>query len=405
MKIIWPLFFSLLLMLSPAFADNNGEIYHLTYSPEEPVALEDLTLSIGVENPSNVSRGYLLQVQIIKEGKIISDEEFTFNLDKEKGLFLTPKFTPQDIGEHEIVVKLYDKVKFELFDTSLLNFNSVSTLGPFDIIVEPLTSRVRPGLLLPTKVILENMGIKGSDIEIQVSVNCPDKVLTQSLTIFMPAEEHSERLLSLQTCDQEGLYTVQASIIVFNRTWVSSISQFFVNSSFIHLTVDAPEKITLKPGESFSFPVEVTNVGNQKITDLKFVIQRIPLEWQKSTPSSILEVSPNQKVVFVANITIPTDAEPKIYEIRMTAAAEEVLERQISTLEVTPLAVLTPIVDSNAFNIIKYVLISLSVPALIFVLIKIRQRVKDRSTYKQNTMIKSRVDMLEKIREKIKSKR
>ena len=246
---------SLILLSSSVLAQENGKIYQLSYSPAEPVVLEDTKISIGVENPSDKTQRYHMELQITKDGKVVHEEDFTFNLEKTKGIFFTPQYTPQDIGEHQVIVKLHDKLQVGLIDTRVMTFNVVSHLGPFDIAIDTLTTRIRPGLLLPAKVLLENMGTKGVDVEVRLEVNCPDKTLTQSLTVFVPSNNQTERLVSMQTCEQEGLYDIYASIVIFNKTWVSSSSQFFVNSSYIQLQFNAPEKLTLKPGEGYTLPI------------------------------------------------------------------------------------------------------------------------------------------------------
>ncbi len=387
---------------STALAQEKGKIYHLSYSPDEPVALEDLTISVGVENPGNKTQNYLLEMKIAQDGKIVHEQEFTFTLENAKGIFFTPKFAPKDIGEFEVIVQLYDKFKINLFDTKITKFNSVSHLGPFDIVIEPQTSRIRPGFNLPAKLFLENMGSKGTDVTVLVSVACEDKNLIQSLTIFLPANGRTERLVGVQTCEEEGLYEILASILVFNKTWISSVSQFFINSSFIQLQFEAPEKIVLKPGESYTSPVEVTNLGNQKITDLKFFVERIPLAWQTISPSSVIEVEPNERMIFIVNITIPPDAEPRSYEIRTTAAAEEVLERQISTLEIASLAILPSVPPPERFSILTYAIISfVSLASALVVVGLLRRYFKRKPHYIEPV----RVDVLTKIKEKIKSKK
>ncbi len=396
------MFLSFILFSSSALGQENGKIYQLAYSPAEPVALEDVKISIGVENPSNKTHDYLMEIKITKEGRIIHEQQFTFSLESTKGVQFTPMFLPQDIGEFEVIVQLYDRFKVDLFDTKIVKFNSVSHIGPFDIIIEPLTSRIRPGLTLPAKILLENMGTKGTDVTVLVDVACSDKDLTQSLTVYLPPLNRSERIVSMQTCDQDGLYEIKVSILIFNKTWVSSTSQFFVNSSFIQLQFEVPEKIVLRPGESTSFPVEVTNRGNQKISDLKFVVQRIPLAWQKSSPSSIIEVQPNEKVIFIVSITVPQDAELKSYEVRMTAVAEETLERQISTLEITSSAVSPTLLPAGA-PLLRYILIfifSLTGIGVTSGLLRKYLRIKSKTP----KLSAERLEFLKKIKERIRAK-
>ncbi len=329
------LFVAILIPLT--LAQANGRIYQLAYSPAEPVVLEDIKLSIGVENPSDKLQNYFMQVQVVKDGEPIHEQVFAFSIEKGKRIQFTPLYSPEDIGKHQVIARLYDNLKINLFSTEIITFNAVSHLGPFDITIEPLTSRITPGLRLPAKLILENMGTKGTDAEVRISVDC-EKPITQSLIMFVPGNTKVERMVSSQVCEREGQYKISADILIFNKTWVSSTSQFFVNSSFVQLQFEVPENITLQPGQSFTFPIEVMNVGNQKISDLKFIIERIPLAWQKTTPTSLKSIEPGKTAIFLVNITVPTDAQADSYEIRMTAAAYETVEKKSSVLTILHLA-------------------------------------------------------------------
>lgn len=393
------LFLALISLSSIALAD--GRIYQVSSSPEEAIVFETVRISMNANNPGDKDQSYLMILQITKDGNIIHEEDFAFVLGRGKGIQFISEYVPQDIGEYEAVIWLYDKFKITLFDTQIIKFNVVSHLGPFDIEIEPLTSRIRPGLSLPAKVLLENMGTKGVDAEVEITVDCQESDLTQRLTLFVPAGNRTERLVRAEICNQEGLYNIRASIILFNKTWVSSSSQFFVNSSYIELQFDPPENIKLKPGGSYTFPVEVTNLGTRKITDLKFVLQRMPLAWQKVSPSSVIEVGPNGKAVFVVNITVPSDAEAETYEISMTAAAEETLERKTTTLEVASLAVLPTAIPAQAVSVISYLIISLVASATTLVtagLMYARKKKRDLTS-----AVSKRAEIIKKIKESVKS--
>lgn len=393
--------FLIFVMLPSVVAQGDGKIYQSTYSPTEPEILKDMTITIGAENSGNKTKDYFMQLQIIKDGRIVNEKEFTFSLEKTQKVVLTTTSTPEDIGEYQIIVKLYDKYKIDLFDTKIIKFNVISHIGPFDITIEPLTYRVRPGASLPAKLILENIGTNGTDVEVTVSIVCPEKTFIQSLTIFLGGNNRNERLINMQTCDQEGMYNIYASIMLLNKTLATSSSNFFVNSSFIQLQFDAPEKIILRPGETFTFPVEITNLGNQKISDLKFIIQRIPLEWQKISPSSIIGLAPNEKAVFIVNITVPEDAEQNSYEVGMTAIAEETQERKPSTLEITSSAVLPSTVSIFKTPSSIYIIISISLLTAILVFVVLRKRIKRV----QSHIPPERAKTLKSIKERIRTKR
>ncbi|MBI3412665.1 MAG: hypothetical protein HY051_01115 [Candidatus Aenigmarchaeota archaeon] len=346
-KQLWFVLAALVLLVSvpSILAQKTGNIQRVSYSPAETVILEDVKISIDLENPAEKPQSYYMLVQIVVEGRPVNEQEFTLSVEKSKGVHLVYSYAPEMIGEHQIIARLYDKAKINLLDTEITSFNAVSYLGPFDIIIDPLTSRLRPGLRLPANLILENMGIKGTDAEVRISVNCYDKAITQSLTMFVPGRAKTEKLVSSDVCAKEGLYEISASILIFNKTWVSSTNHFFVNSSFVQLQFEAPENITLQPGQSFTFPIEVVNAGNQKISDLKFIIERIPLAWQKISPFSITELDAGETAFFLLNITVPADAEPDSYEITITAAGDDAIEKRTAFLNVaqfsTP-ATITP---------------------------------------------------------------
>jgi hypothetical protein len=328
---------ALFLLMLPAVigqSNPNGRVTGAAYAPDEPVALSDITLSVSIDNPSDKQQSYYLQIQVTKDGNVVNEQDFTFTLSSIKSVSFNPTFAPQDIGEHDVIIRLYDKFKINLYDIRVIKMNVISHLGPFDIIIDPLANIVRPDFLLPSRLILENMGTRGTDVQVQLSINCPYNPVTQSLTVFLPGGSRAERLLSMRTCKQEGLYDILASIMIFNRTWVSSSSQFAVNSSYVQLEYDVPDKISLKHGETYSFPVEVVNSGNQKVTGLTFIIQQIPLSWQKTYPESVKDLNPGQKALFIVNITVPDDAATGSYQIRMNAAAKEALERKFSILEI-----------------------------------------------------------------------
>ncbi|MFH0890308.1 MAG: NEW3 domain-containing protein [Candidatus Aenigmatarchaeota archaeon] len=337
MRSVFAVLLFVFILIPSASAKADGRIYQLAYSPTEPAVLEDIKISVGVENPSDKTQNYFMQVQVVKDGKPVHEQVFAFSVAKGKQTQFTLLYPPEAIGEHQVVARLYDNLKINLISTEIITFNAVSYLGPFDIIIEPLTSRLRPDLRLPAKLILENMGAKGTDVEVRISVDCENPI-TQSLTTFVPSHAKIEKLITSPVCENEGLHEISAEILIFNRTWVSSTSQFVVNSSFVQLQFEVPENITLQPGQSFTFPIEVTNVGNQKISDLKFVIERIPLDWQKTTPTSLKGVESNETAIFLVNITVPVDAQADSYEIRMTVTAYETIEKKNSVLNVVNLA-------------------------------------------------------------------
>jgi len=320
--------------------ETKGKIYTLTYSPLEPIVADDMTISVGVENTDSAAREYILDVVVIKDGRVKYKEKFTFKLNAGRGITFPPTYTPDDIGDHEIIAKLYDKFGVELLSTKLLKFNSISHIGPFDLEVAVPSDVVRPNTRIPIITQLVNMGEKGTDVEVKLTMDCIAKQdPIEKFILFLKPKESLKKVISIATCPEEGLHDVLGEIILFNRTWISSTSQIFINSSFIELVFDVPELFLIKPGESKVFDLAIKNYGNKIIHDLQVIIGTLPQAWIRINPVSVIEVEPGETAIFIINITVPEDAEETTYNFGISAAADETLTRKPTSLQVSGLAV------------------------------------------------------------------
>jgi len=328
---------SLLFMLPAAFAQNveEGIIYAMTISPEEPIVNEELEISVGVRNPSDESLPYRLEVIITMEGKIKQIIPFTFSLDSGAGTFLSPTFTPDQIGSFEIIAKLTDQLGINVKDIQIRKTNVVSEIGPFDIIIDTPSEVVVPGTQTPLTLTLVNMGKRGTDVQVKVNMDCSmQDDITQEFFLFTPGESRQDKTISIKTCNEVGLHDIVASIILFNKTWISAINQIFLNQSFIELEVLQPEELTVRAGESKIFDIKVTNRGNTPINNLKLFVPRLPADWLEITPTNIIKTDPNQTVLFIVNITPATTALEDEIDLSVSAAADQVLVRNNMKLNI-----------------------------------------------------------------------
>ena len=176
-----------------------------------------------------------------------------------------------------------------------------------------------------------------------------------------------------------------------------------MNSSYIVLDINGPDNFEISQGDNRTFSVGVTNLGNEKIYNLKFFIQKLPLEWQKITPESVSELEPNQTAIFVVKINIPLDADIKPYEIRLTAASKEVLERKLVTMQVIGMPTII-VGDILVYfrGIYIYILLPAGIIGALITGMILRNRAKEKSqviSYERN-----KSEALRKLKEKLQSK-
>jgi len=322
-----------------AVSVGNNSIYTLSYSPEEPKISESLTITAGVQNNGNEEYGYKLIILVVKDGQIKENFEYPFNLKPGRSISFSPTYIPDDIGVFEIVAKLYDKYETALIDSKIVTFSSISDIGPFDLILDVLSNVARPTQSIPAILTLENNGEKGTDVEVRVEMDCINQMdITQTFFIFLEAGSTLDKKVVLPACNEIGIHDISAEIILYNKTWISSMNQILLNESYLEVSYHPLDIFRIDAGESKIFDLSVKNSGNVKISNLKILIEDIPLEWFKITPSSITEISPNETVVFLINFSIPSDATPKNYSIKIDASTDQALEKQDSTLEITSLA-------------------------------------------------------------------
>lgn len=333
------LIFILLTPLALAQTDDvKGKIRPLTYSPSEPIVSQGVTISAGVENPDSIDHQYNLVILIAKAGRIKYEEKFDFALKSGRSVTFSPIYTPDDIGEFQIVAKLYDKFQAKVLSSEFLTFNAGSHIGPFDLEVSVISDVVKPNTKIPVVVQLLNMGDSGTDVEVRLKLPCQtvaDSV--EKFIVFLKPKQSLKKVTQMLTCPEEGLHELTGEITLFNRTWISSSSQVFLNSSSIELSFDLPEKFEFRRGESKIFDLSVTNSGNKVLYGLQIVMTTIPQDWIKVVPNTITELKPQEKAVFIINFTIPNDAEPTTYDFGISVAAAETLLRKQTSLQITDL--------------------------------------------------------------------
>ncbi len=385
------LIFSFLLFIPFALSEKI-EIHSLDYSPSEPVVLENMSISVGIQNNGITTENLKLKIFITKDGIIKHQTFFEFDLQPGKTVSFSFPYVPDDIAEHEILAKLYDKYETELYDSEILRFNVISLLGPFDLFLDIPTRTIKPGDELPVILRMVNNGNKGTDVKIRVEVLCVNQTLFYDFVIFLEPKSRLEKIISMPACKEDGLYTVSSNLILFNRSWISSMNQFFVNKTFFELTLISPETIEVERGESKTFDILVKNSADSNITNLILIIEKIPSEWYEIKPSLIKDVEPNEMVVFIVTLSIPEDASAKEYPVTFDAASNEVYKKENSVLKIFSLPIV-PIAEVeialfqriSQFVVSKKIETSLIIFSFIAIvsIIKVKKKVEARKFKKE----------------------
>jgi len=394
-----------LLCTTPVFSleqkEFDGEIYSLIYTPSEPIFLETITINIGVENTGKQANSFKLKLYISQEGEIKYATTLSFDLGPGSAISLSPTYIPNEVGEYEIIAKLYDDYEVELYDTMIIKFDVVSQIGPFDLSLEVLSRTVKPGEEMPIVLKAINMGKEGTDVRIRVETFCFNQSFTfDEFYVFIDSKSTLDKLASIPVCQETGLHKVSSQIMVGDISWVTSISHFFINETHLELNVKPPELIEVKQGESKVFDIFVENPGNTPVNDLKLVIEKIPYPWTSVKPYVIVDLKPNGMALFVINLSVPRDANPKQYPITITVAGSSILTREESVLKVLRSPTLIPpnpggnpsaigqiwqAIITNKIIILAIVVIFVSV-GIVFVLLKRRRATRKR--YKRGEVLK-----------------
>lgn len=314
---------------------SSGEIFGLSISPVKPLFGEEAKISLGIKNPEDTENSYKLVYFITKDGIVKFSSDIGFTLLPNRTIELNPTFIPDDLGEHQLVVQLYDKFETKLFDTVTKKFDVVSEIGPFDLRIELPTSIITPGENIPTFLTIGNLGEKGTEVNVNVKVKCYDQSdIQNSFFVFLEPKDIKEQLINIASCKETGLHEITASIIYLNRTWIAAVNQLYLQESFLDISYTIPELIEVIAGESKQLDIKITNTGTDTINNMRLIVEKIPNEWTKIEPPLITQVEPKKTVLFFVTITTPKDLKPQTFPTKITVAADEALVKRETQLKV-----------------------------------------------------------------------
>lgn len=318
--------------------NQESKIYTLTTEPEIEVLTEAKVL-VGVQNNGKEKNNYKLYLFITKEGKVKDSTDFSFTLKPGDGATFTSTFTPTEIGKHEILAKLYDGLEMVLYDTRTLSIDTISKVGPFDFSLDLLTKTAEPGNSVPLVLKMKNIGEKGAEVKIKVSMYCEEKTLAEEFAIFLQPKIEKEKLLTFLTCSETGPNTIIAELFLFNATLAASSSQIFLREVLPTLKVKVPEKISLMQGQTEMLDIFIENEANISFSNLRLAVENLPIEWATVTPFTIINVKPGEEIIFILNLSIPEETKVGEYPIKIDVGGDEVFASKDSTLSIMAAAI------------------------------------------------------------------
>lgn len=397
---------------SLAQATGDGEIKSVSVTPENPVVLKQMTVAAEVWNPTVDQRSYRMTMQLVQDGKIRSSQEFAFSLDPGLGNTISTSFVPRSIGDFEMVVKLTDEIGIGTDDIEISEFAVTSDIGPFDVAIESPSRIVRPGDRTPLVLALANMGLKGMDVEVRVGMDCRQQEdIAQSFYIFVPGESSQEKIVSTDTCSEVGQRSITASIVLYNRTWITALNQVFLNETVSVMEFDSPDRIVAEPGKSTIFNLEVMNIGEAPLTNMRLYLPSVPSSWMSVNPETADVIGPGERALFVVNVTPDASAPQTSIVIGLVVSTDQMMERGESEFRIlaldgdVPVSERQPItaaVSTAGFqkwivNNELYIIVVGASAAGAFVLLRIRSGRSQRRVWPADS-VEMNSDRLERIR-------
>jgi hypothetical protein len=369
-KLLISLFFFLLLVA----AVYAGDIADVRFSPSEPKILEELKMEIKIKNTRPLTNAYSLSTLIVKDGLVKYENEIGFTLTPNSEITLTPNYVPEEIGTYNVVIKLLDKYKTYLFDSWLGSFYVTSDYGPFDLYLDLPSYTVEPGSKLPVLVNLANRGTNGTDVDVNISIECFTPLpVRSSFVYYLEPNSTAQKLVYIPVCNEVGMHTLVGYISIGSVILVTSSAQVNINHTVSKLLMLFPDVFNVGQNSTGSFAAQVKNVGTTEVRNVKFFMGNIPKEWVEITPEKVDVLKPEESAYFFIKITIPPDANVMIYPLTITAAGEGTVLNEQSALNVLQGAFIEhehPV----AIDVHKYYYVVVAVVLLLIIVVVVLKR-------------------------------
>ena len=326
---------SLTHVYSETYAVPNAKVIELYTHPETPIINESTEINIRIRNTGDVEESFKVILYALKNGMVILEKYFIFEL-KADGVWMnTAEFVPESLGNYKIRAEVWDFYGSRLYDAETIDVRSKSEVGPFDASLDIITSFPYPGKDLIALMTVVNRGREKTDVIVNYRIQ--ETNISGEYTTFLDSESEASSPIFLTAPSKSGLYTLSAEVRYLDSLVASSFEKFFVNPDKYMPMLEmkgVPPAIKIEQGESESLSITVDNIGDDSIHDLQIITKGIPLEWLKRWPSFNHEVEPKGSRIFIVSLDVPENAHVREYPIEFIAAAKETSSKEPSNLVV-----------------------------------------------------------------------
>ena len=382
-KLFAVLVFAFLLNGVAVYADNYataenagiGSISELSYYPDKPMLSKNVSINFAVKNTGDARQTFKIKILVMKNGNIINqyDEFLSAYPGQEKGN--SSDFIPEETGSYEILAKLYDKYETKMLDMVSAKMDVRSEVGPFDLIISPLTRKVIKGEEMPILLTIINKGISGADAEIRININCHNYSISDEFVVFASPDRQIDKILTMPVCGENGAHNIESSLKIGGRVYAISTAQFYVNETISTMDITLPNDVTLEQGETKLLDISVRNMAPYALHNIKLFSEGIPSDWLITQPDSIPEIRQNGTAIFLVTVNIPKDADARTYSAKFIASSDELSNRQASVLKVMQAEVVpAPAAQAGGNLIGKYYFYILAIPLLLLIAARLKAK-------------------------------
>jgi len=313
----------------------EGEVAGVSVNPAKPFVLEDAVVTVAVRNLQNHNNEYVLRTFVSKDGQVIEEKEFAFNLNANKEMSMTFAFSTTKVGKHSVVAKLYDSYKAVLYSEKILEVEVFSEIGPFDVQLDALSHTIRPGYEIPLLLTMKNMGLSGTDVQVEISMECTAQGrIHKDLSLFLEGLGRLDKSLSISACSEEGYHEIAAKIVMFDGVLAQSSTTVFINNTEYPMYVRAPKIIEARMGFPKVFDIYVRNDGEDDMNNMRALLNGLPAEWLSIMPKYVTTIAPAGSAIFIVNVSVPADADAGDYPFMISLGGDETLAQREAVLEV-----------------------------------------------------------------------
>jgi hypothetical protein len=317
----------------------EGEVAIVSVDPAKPMVMEDAVATIAVRNLQDHQNDYVLRTFVSKDGQVLEENEFAFNLNANKDMSMTLMFSPTKIGTHTVVAKLYDKYKTVLYSEKVLDVDVSSEIGPFDVQLDVLSRTIRPGYEIPLLLTMKNMGTSGTDVKVAISMDCASQgQIYKDFSVFLEGLGSLDKSLSISACSEQGYHEVTAKIVMFGGVLAQSVSSVFINNTQHATYVRTPKIIEVRNGSSKVFDIYIRNDDKDIMNNVLVALNGLPPEWLSIAPKYVASIAPNDSAMFIVNVSVPADADSGEYPFTISLGSDETLSQTESVLKVIEVA-------------------------------------------------------------------